>query len=133
MVDSAGREQIDGAGKARELVGTGSHFSGNAVQKLVGTRAVFWFAPSAPLDLSHQPRRRVFIAWRKTAKKRTVAKLYAIKAELRRRMHEPVADVGRWLRRVVNGYYRYHAVPGNLDRLSVFGQRLRPTQAPPRG
>jgi RNA-directed DNA polymerase len=66
-----------------------------------------------------------FIVWRKTAKKRMVAKLHAIKAELRLRMHEPVADVGAWLRKVVNGYYRYHAVPGNLDRLSVFGQRLR--------
>jgi hypothetical protein len=66
-----------------------------------------------------------FIVWRKTAKKRMVAKLHAIKAELRRRMHEPVADVGAWLQKVVNGYYRYHAVPGNIDRLSVFGQRLR--------
>ena len=66
-----------------------------------------------------------FIVWRKTAKKRMVAKLQAIKAELRLRMHEPVADVGAWLRKVVNGYYRYHAVPGNIDRLSVFGQRLR--------
>ena len=66
-----------------------------------------------------------FTVWRKTAKKRMVAKLQALKAELRRRMHEPVADVGAWLRKVVNGYYRYHAVPGNIDRLSVFGQRLR--------
>ena len=66
-----------------------------------------------------------FTVWRKTAKKRMVAKLQAIKAELRLRMHEPVAEVGAWLRKVVTGYYRYHAVPGNLDRLSVFGQRLR--------
>jgi RNA-directed DNA polymerase len=66
-----------------------------------------------------------FIVWRKTAKKRMVAKLHAIKAELRRRMQEPVADVGTWLRKVVTGYYRYHAVPGNLDTLCIFGQRLR--------
>src|SRR5271167_3359303 len=66
-----------------------------------------------------------FIVWRKTAKKRMVAKLHALKAELRLRMHEPIADVGAWLRKVVNGYYRYHAVPGNIVRLSVFGQRLR--------
>ena len=66
-----------------------------------------------------------FTVWRKTAKKRMVAKLKAIKAELRLRMHEPVANVGAWLRKVVNGYHRYHAVPGNIDRLSVFGQRLR--------
>jgi RNA-directed DNA polymerase len=66
-----------------------------------------------------------FIVWRETAKKRMVAKLRAIKAELRRRMHEPTASVGEWLKKVVMGYYRYHAVPGNLDRLRVFGQRIR--------
>ena len=36
-------------------------------------------------------------------------------------MHEPVADVGAWLKRVVDGYYRYHAVPGNLAVLSFSG------------
>jgi hypothetical protein len=66
-----------------------------------------------------------FIVWRKTAKKRMVAKRHAIKAELRCRRHEPVAEVGAWLRKVVNGYYRYRAVPGDIDRLSAFGQRLR--------
>jgi hypothetical protein len=65
------------------------------------------------------------IVWRKTAKKRMIAKLSAIKAELRFRMHEPVASVGAWLQKVVMGYYQYHAVPGNLDRLRIFGQRLR--------
>ena len=65
-----------------------------------------------------------FIVWRKTAKKRMVAKLCAIKAELRRRRHEPVRSVGEWLKKVVTGYYRYHAVPGNLDRLRIFGHRL---------
>jgi RNA-directed DNA polymerase len=53
------------------------------------------------LGFTHQcgkPRSNgAFIVWRKTAKKRMVAKLHAIKAELRRRMHEPVADVRAWL------------------------------------
>src|SRR3974390_36864 len=66
-----------------------------------------------------------FTVWRKTAKKRMVAKLHAIKGELRLRIHQPAAEVGAWLRKVVTGYYQYHAVPGNIDRLSVFGQRLR--------
>jgi RNA-directed DNA polymerase len=35
-----------------------------------------------------------FIVWRETAKKRLVAKLQAIKTELKRRRHEPVASVG---------------------------------------
>jgi RNA-directed DNA polymerase len=66
-----------------------------------------------------------FIVWRVTAKSRMVAKLRSIKMELRRRMHEPVASVGEWLRSVVLGYYQYHAVPGNSSRLNVFAQRLR--------
>ncbi len=41
-----------------------------------------------------------FIVWRETAKKRMVAKLRAIKAELRRRMHEPTTSVGEWLKRL---------------------------------
>ena len=54
-----------------------------------------------------------------------IAKLRQIKAELRYRMHDPVAAVGEWLKRVTLGYYNYYAVPGNIDRLSVFAQRLR--------
>ena len=56
-----------------------------------------------------------FTVWRITAKKRMVAKLKAIKAELQRRMHDRMAEVGAWLRKVVIGYYQYHAVPGNID------------------
>jgi RNA-directed DNA polymerase len=53
-----------------------------------------------------------------------VAKLRALKAELIRRKHEPTAQVGEWLTKVVQGYYQYHAVPGNLNQLSVFRHRL---------
>jgi RNA-directed DNA polymerase len=66
-----------------------------------------------------------FIVWRETAKKRMVAKLQAIKTELKRRRHEPIASVGAWLRKVTSGYYQYHAVPGNLHRLQFFRWRLR--------
>jgi hypothetical protein len=66
-----------------------------------------------------------FTVWRKTAKKRLVAKLQAIKVELIRQRHAPVAQVGEWLRKVVSGYYQYHAVPGNLGRLLLFRHRLR--------
>ena len=66
-----------------------------------------------------------FIIWRETAKKRLVAKLKAIKLELKRRRHEPTASTGAWLRKVTTGYYQYHAVPGNLVRLQLFRWRLR--------
>ena len=39
--------------------------------------------------------------------------------------HEPIALVGEWLRKVITGYYQYHAVPGNLPRLNLFRWRLR--------
>ena len=31
---------------------------------------------------------------------------------------------GKWLKRVVLGYYQYHAVPGNLQQLGRFRWRL---------
>ena len=67
---------------------------------------------------------RAFIVWRITAKKRMVAKLKAIKAELQRRMHDRMAEVGAWLRKVVLGYYQYHAVPGNTTQLRIFKLRV---------
>jgi len=66
-----------------------------------------------------------FTVWRETAAKRMRKKLSEIKQELKTRMHEPIARTGKWLKQVVDGYYRYHAVPGNLRRLSIFRERLR--------
>jgi RNA-directed DNA polymerase len=65
-----------------------------------------------------------FIVWRITAKKRMVAKLKAIKTELQRRKHHRTAEVGAWLRKVVLGYYQYHAVPGNSTQLRIFSRRV---------
>lgn len=65
-----------------------------------------------------------FVVRRKTVKKRMRAKLQALKAELRRRMHAPLAETGAWLGKVVRGYYRYHAVPENLASLALFRERL---------
>ena len=56
-----------------------------------------------------------FVAWRGSLKT-TLAKLLA-------RLYDP--SVGEWRHKVVMGHYRYHAVPGDLARLRVFGQRLR--------
>ena len=53
-----------------------------------------------------------------------MAKLHALKAELSRRKHDPSAQVGEWLQKVVQGYFQYHAVPGNMSQLSVFRHRV---------
>ncbi len=57
---------------------------------------------------------------RKTMKKRFRAKLKAIKDELRQRMHDPVPEVGVWLRSVVSGHTRYYGVPMNSPALQAF-------------
>ena len=65
-----------------------------------------------------------FLVLRKTVRKRLLAKLQGLKEELRRRWHEPVEDLGNWLRSVVQGYFNYYAVPGNLNSLKRFRQEV---------
>ncbi|PYU88305.1 MAG: group II intron reverse transcriptase/maturase, partial [Acidobacteria bacterium] len=62
---------------------------------------------------------------RKTQRERLLAKLKQVKAALRVRLHQPLAEVGRWLRSVVQGYFNYHAVPGNLASLRSFRCEVR--------
>jgi RNA-directed DNA polymerase len=57
---------------------------------------------------------------RKTRGDRMRAKLKEIKQEMRRRMHQPIPEQGKWLGRVVRGYFNYHAVPTNGRALDVF-------------
>ena len=65
-----------------------------------------------------------FAVRRRTVPQRMRTTLHAIKAKLRQRMHEPVNAVGVWLKRVVSGYYRYHALPDNQRALWRFRDRL---------
>jgi RNA-directed DNA polymerase len=57
---------------------------------------------------------------RLTMAKRMRASLKAIRQVLLRRRHDPIPEVGGSLRRVVQGYFDYHAVPGNIQRLGAF-------------
>ena len=57
---------------------------------------------------------------RKTWRDRMRAKLKMIKAEMWRRMHQPIPAQGKWLGRVVRGYFNYYAVPTNARALDVF-------------
>ena len=65
-------------------------------------------------------RRGRFVVLRQTIRQRLRAKLKAIKEILRRRMHAPIREVGQWLRSVVQGYYRYFAVPRNYPAIQIF-------------
>lgn len=61
-----------------------------------------------------------FLLHRKTRRDRMRAKLRALKADLKRRMHEPIPQQGQWLAQVMRGYFAYHAVPTNSRRLAAF-------------
>jgi hypothetical protein len=66
----------------------------------------------------------MFTVFRQTMRKRLQAKLSEVKAELRRRRHDPIPVVGQWLRSVVGGHIRYYGVPMNGRALAVFRYRV---------
>lgn len=61
-----------------------------------------------------------FTVKRHTIKKRMHAKVKAIKAELIKRMHAPIQEVGNWLKSVVTGHYQYYGVIGNYQAIKDF-------------
>jgi group II intron reverse transcriptase/maturase len=54
-----------------------------------------------------------FTVVRQTIRGRLQAKLSEVRAELRRRLHDPIPQVGAWLGAVVRGHVRYYGVPMN--------------------
>ena len=53
------------------------------------------------------------------------AKLKAIKTELRKRMHDPVAKTGAWVKQMLKGHLNYYAVSGNHPGLWWFCNQVR--------
>src|SRR6202041_2522653 len=66
----------------------------------------------------------MFTVLRQTIRKRLQTKVNEVKAELRRRMHEPIPKQGKWLRAVVGGHFRYYGVPMNKPALAIFRFRV---------
>lgn len=66
-----------------------------------------------------------FAIKRKSIADRMRAKLREIKTQLKLRMHNSAVEVGGWLRTVVQGWFNYHAVPGNSDRLNQFRTQVQ--------
>jgi hypothetical protein len=59
-----------------------------------------------------------------TISKRMRAKLAEVKAETRRRAHQPIPVQGRWLASVVRGHMAYYAVPGNTQAVAAFRDQV---------
>jgi RNA-directed DNA polymerase len=101
----------------------GRYAETNRKQRGEGKPATFDFLGFT--HISGKNRRGYFTVKRRTVAKRLRAKLQALRQQLRGRRHDPVAQTGEWLRSVVQGYFNYHAVPGNLDSLGTFRERLK--------
>ena len=61
-----------------------------------------------------------FLLHRRTERKRMVAKLHEVKAELQRRRHQSIMEQGRWLGAVVRGHCAYYGVPTNSEAIAGF-------------
>jgi RNA-directed DNA polymerase len=100
------------------LIEFGRHAAQNRKKRGLDKPATFTF-----LGFTHicgRSRAGRFLLKRKTRRDRMRSKLKALKAELRRRMHAPIPEQGRWLAQVVRGYFAYHAVPTNSRSLAAF-------------
>ncbi len=62
----------------------------------------------------------MYTVLRRTIRKKMKVKLQELKAEMRKRMHHPIPDQGKWLRSVVAGHNRYYGVPQNQPALASF-------------
>jgi group II intron reverse transcriptase/maturase len=69
-------------------------------------------------------RQGTFTVLRRTMRTRMQAKLKAVKAELRRRMHQSLPELGAYVRSVVVGHVRYYGVPMNYPPLFAFARAV---------
>jgi group II intron reverse transcriptase/maturase len=65
-----------------------------------------------------------FTVLRRTMRHRMRTKLKAVKAELRRRMHRPLPELGAYVRSVVQGHLRYYGVPLNYPSLVAYARAV---------
>ncbi|SDQ36341.1 group II intron reverse transcriptase/maturase [Pseudovibrio sp. Tun.PSC04-5.I4] len=65
-------------------------------------------------------RKGAFQLQRKSRSDRRTEKLKQIKEVLRRHINRPIPEQGVWLKRVLNGYFAYHAVPTNSRSIRAF-------------
>jgi len=57
---------------------------------------------------------------RRTSKARMRVTLKALRAQIMRNRHRPIPEQGMSIRRILQGYFQYYAVPMNTRRLDVF-------------
>ena len=100
------------------LIEFGRHAAASRKRRGLGKPETFDFLGFT--IICSKSRRGNFLIKRKSRRDRMQATLKAVKDELRRHRHKPLAAQGAWLKSVVTGFFNYHAVPTNSHALSAF-------------
>jgi RNA-directed DNA polymerase len=100
------------------LIEFGRHAAANRERRGLGKPETFTFLGFT--FICGKSLRGKFLLKRRSRRDRMKAKLKEIGGELRRRMHQPIPQQATWLKQVVAGYFRYHAVPTNWAALGAF-------------
>jgi RNA-directed DNA polymerase len=100
------------------LIEFGRHAAANRKRRGLGKPETFNFLGFT--FICSKSLRGKFLLKRRSRRDRMKAKLKEIGGELRRRMHQPIPQQATWLKQVVVGYFRYHAVPTNWAALAAF-------------
>lgn len=66
-----------------------------------------------------------FVIWRKTIRKRMIAKLKELRRELLYRRHKPIKENAAWLSSIIRGHMYYYSVPGNINSICLFIEELK--------
>lgn len=109
-------------GEKTRLLEFGRHAAKERKQRGEGKPETFTFLGFT--FICGKTRRGTFQLQRKTRGDRMMAKLKEIKEELSKRMHETIPEQGKWLKAVVAGYFRYHAVPTNWRAVGAFRHHI---------
>jgi RNA-directed DNA polymerase len=104
------------------LIEFGRHAAARREQRGLGKPETFTFL-GFTLICGHT-RKGQFHILRKTRSDRMRATLKKVKDELRRRMHLPIPEQGKWLQQVTTGFFAYHAVPTNSRALMAFRHHI---------
>jgi group II intron reverse transcriptase/maturase len=104
------------------IIEFGRHAAANRERRGLGKPETFNFLGFT--FICAKSRRGAFLVTRKTRRDRLRAKLKEVKEALKRRLHQPIPEVGTWLGQVVRGFFNYHAVPTNFEALASFRRHV---------
>jgi RNA-directed DNA polymerase len=104
--------------KKTRLIEFGRYAAGRRAERGAGKPETFEFLGFTHISGKSRNNGR-FLLMRKTSAKRMREKIRYIRQQLLWHRHKPITEHGHWLKRVLQGYFNYHAIPGNTRALKA--------------